>query len=308
MDTLQTVFASQDKQHLEHTTKLLIDALHTYFDSYPVFNPVRFPATALTSVCENPYLPVSILEQIVRVPVWIFTIDAVIDEQQFTEAVVRERIAVYEQIARGATDIDVTADPYAYILADIRRGLTARPAFESLRPLWEDCYIRMMDGMMFEAYDHPLRPTWDEYLNHGLYSIGLPLYVVSTWILQLEAGAKPDFTRLIDMMKLSGICIRLANDLRTYEKEKREGNLNAIMIKEQELIAGGADLQTATRAAFSCVQSELNRYMQVFESMRDEQDVLNVALCRLTAFSVGFYHQSDFHQVARDQIATLLEH
>lgn len=298
---------TKERQVIYELTEKLNAHLHQFFTNYPGFDPVRFPATALTSAFENPELPLEVLEQIVKVPVWIFTIDAVIDEGIMPESVITHQLSKYEQIVLGRNVNLESDDQLGQVLLHLRKTLERKPLFHELRPLWEETYIKMIRGMLFEARDWTTRPdvSIDEYLEHGLYSIGVPTYVVSTWILQSsEAQTSLEHrTALEKMMRLSGICIRLANDLRTYEKEKRENNLNAIFIKEREYFAQGLDAATAQQLGYQEVENMLKCYMDQFWASSNDRIPLMKALRRLTDFSTTFYSKYDFHTVSLVEIS-----
>jgi len=299
-------FNPEERAKVEQMTKHLTAALTSYFADYPAFDPVRFPATALTSAAENPTLAASVLEQIVRVPAWIFTIDAVIDEKLMDEPQLRRQLQVYEQIVLGVRQAVTVDDQYGQVLLAIRRALAQRPNFPHLKDLWTETYIRMIRGMLFETYDRVAHPTWDEYLTHGRYSIGLPTYIVSTWILQTDEDISPKLGDLLQMMELSGTAIRLANDLRTFAKEEQEDSLNAIFVQEHLLRASGCDEVGLRERAFATVRTALHEVFQAFTAMVDPADPLKRALGRLTEFSVGFYHEQDFHTVNETDVIDLL--
>lgn len=298
-----------ERMRVLQLTKHLTLSLSTYFETYPAFNPVRFPATALTSAVENPSLPISILEQIVRVPAWIFTIDAVIDEQLMDEVTLRRNLRIYEEIVRGQCDKVDSTDPYGCVLLALRQDLAKRKNFKALEAHWVDAYVRMIAGMLFETYDRVANPTWEEYISHGTYSIGLPMYLVSTWIFQTDEDLTADLPELLKMMELSGAAIRLANDLRTFEKEEQENNLNAIFVQEMLLCNhdNHRDALILRQVAFEKVRSALRDVYQRFLGMVDEMHPLKRALGRLTEFSVGFYHEQDFHTVNESDVLNLIQ-
>jgi hypothetical protein len=300
-----SLLPSDEKDHIYKITDHLTSFLNHYFHEYSSFDPVRFPATALTSASENPNLPIHILEQIVTIPVWIFTIDNVIDEKLLPEPVLRQKLRLYEKIVLGEVQWADREDPYGIILLEVTNAIRHCPLYPELKELWEQSYIKMIKGMMFEAYESTLAVDLDVYLEHGLYSIGVPMYVVSTWILQYQGAQLPDREQLEEMMRLSAISIRLANDLRTYEKEKAENNLNAIFIKEMEFLTAGMDEETAQMRAFRHVESMLRGYMDQFYSICDDHVPLKKALHRLTQFSVDFYSKTDFNKVSHEQIRNI---
>lgn len=295
----------EERNQIYTVTDHLTSYLHEYFRPYSLFNPVRFAATALTSAAENPMLPINILENIVKVPLWIFTIDSVIDEKLLPEHVVREKLALYEKIVLGELQEVEPQDQYGKILLEVTNSIRTRPLFPELKELWEESYIKMINGMMFEAYESSSDVSLDDYLRHGLYSVGVPMYVISTWILQQSDTSLPNRKQMEEMMRLSGIALRLANDLRTYEKEKQENNLNAIFIKEREMLLKGMEEREAQSLAFQQINTLLQKYLDQFYSMYDDQIPLMKALYRVTRFSVDFYYENDFHLVSHEQIRSI---
>lgn len=295
----------EERNNIYQLTDHLASFLTKHFQTYPEFDPVRFPATALTSASENPMLPMEIIEQIVKIPVWIFTIDAVIDEKLLPENVLRQRLNSYEKIVLGEIQEVDKRDHYGAILLELTNAIRKCPLYPELKDLWEQSYIKMIKGMLFEAYESSLEISMEEYLEHGLYSIGVPMYVISTWILQYQGAKLPYLEQLEEMMLLSGISIRLANDLRTYEKERSEGNLNAIFIKEMEYLAEGLDETTSKEKAFNHIESMLKTNMEQFYSKCDDTIPLKKALHRLTQFSVDFYSETDFNKVSHEQIRSI---
>lgn len=297
--------SADERNNIYQVTDHLGSFLNKYFHDYPAFDPVRFPATALTSATENPTLPLSILEQIVKIPVWIFTIDSVIDEKLLPKSVLMQHLGIYEKIVLGEIQEVDEQDQYGVILLEITNVIRENPLFPHLKEFWEQSYIKMIKGMMFEAYDSSLDVGLDKYLEHGLYSIGVPMYVVSVWILQHQGTELENQEHLEEIMRLSSISIRLANDLRSYEKEKNEKNLNAIFIKEMEFMANGMDAEAAQTMAFSYIESMLQEYMSKFLSKCDDTIPLEKALHRLTCFSVDFYSETDFNKVSQEQIRNI---
>jgi hypothetical protein len=291
-----------EREMIRQLTQRLTSTLQHEFSQFPRDISKRFPAIALASAVENPYLPFEILQDMVKVTVWIFTIDTMIDEKLLPEKELRERLASYEDIVRGKSEAVDRKDPYGTVLLDIVKRLQSSPLYPNLKALWEEVYTKMIQGMLFEASHGTEDVSLTEYLEQGQYSVGLPMYVVSSWILQSENILLKHLQDLVRMMRLSGICIRLANDLRTYEKERCEKNLNAVFLKEKEWISRGKQSDVARQLSLEEITQLMNSYMNHFLSMKDTSVPLNESLIRITRFSVGFYSKYDFHTVTAPKI------
>lgn len=287
------------RAEIYRVTSELLEHLYQYYRPFPEFDSVRFPATALTTATEGYFLPVSLLKKMVVIPVWIFTIDDVIDRKLLSDEELDECLLRYEWIITRDQD---ASDVYGCVLKDLYDQLKERPLFSALRGVWEEAYFRMIRGMLLEARPNDRLPSYDEYLKHGAFSIGVPLYVVSTWILASHEETMPNLDVLKEMMMLSAKSIRLANDMRTYEKEKKEGNLNALVIMEKKYESEGNTPDVAKGLALAFLREELERYRAQFLELVDDSVLPMRMLSNVTLFSLSFYDEHDFHTVDAGEI------
>lgn len=297
--------SEKERNEIHDVCNRLTDFLFEYFRDYPIFNPIRFQAVSLTSAAENPFISMGKLENRVKITIWIFAIDDLIDEKMIPENELKEKLDFYKKVVLGeAHEVD-PKDQCGSVLLDIVKQIQSRPLYADLKDLWEQSFLKMITGMLLEAHEAPLNIGLEKYLDHSAYSVGVPMYVISAWILTEEQSKLHHRDELEELMMLSSKSIRLANDLRTYEKEKKENNLNAIMIKERELINLGLDEQTAHAEAFHYIESLLKSYMEQFYSKCDDSIPLKKALHRLTRFSLDFYSETDFDKASEEQIRNM---
>ncbi len=292
-------YSDDIRTEIYRVTNELLEHLHLYYQPFPEFDAVRFPATALTTATEGFFLPMMLLKKMVVIPVWIFTIDDVIDRKLLSDEELDARLKSYEWIITQGLD---ASDVYGRVLKDLYDQLKERPLFHALREVWEEAYFRMIRGMLLEARETVRVPSYDEYLEHGSYSIGVPLYVVSTWILGSYEETLTHLEVLKKLMMLSAKSIRLANDMRTYEKEKMEKNLNALVIMENTYESEGYAPDAAKALASAFVREELERYRTQFLELVDESVLPIRTLSNVTQFSLSFYDEHDFHTVDAGEI------
>ncbi len=95
----------------------------------------------------------------------------------------------------------------------------------------------------------PLLPNYYAYLNFGLYSCGYPPNVWTTLIALSDASVLPQLPKFKEMERTTSVCIRLANDLKSYTKELGEGKINAVVIRQYEAMSRG--ILSGTSIGFS---------------------------------------------------------
>ncbi len=142
-------------------------------------------------------------------------------------------------------------------------------------------------------------PTYEGYLEHGVYSIGGPPHVWATLIAIDDASTMAHLARLQQMEYTTSLCIRLANDLQSYAKELKEGKINSIIIRQRELIASGIDAEVALEQAHTTVQAAIRQgltrcaELQSLDSTATGQPERAVA--DIARFVCDFYMHHDYH-------------
>ncbi|MGN6758567.1 MAG: terpene synthase family protein, partial [Thermomicrobiales bacterium] len=118
------------------------------------------------------------------------------------------------------------------VLAALGRRLAAAHTFPALAPTWRASFARMTAAIVAQrrlVLDVSVLPTTVELLSLTEESIGVAHYLAACWILYDD----PCLTsRLPSLTELAATCarvIRLANDLRTWAREEREGMVNLVV-------------------------------------------------------------------------------
>lgn len=282
---LLEAFPAGEPAKLARTAQALAGRLGKRFTLYEDFDPVRFESTAWITVMENPARTIVQHERAAAVTLWIFSIDNVIDEGRWPEDRVRERLDHYKRLVRGRDQVD-PADPFSLVMGETVTRLSQTTLYRSLGGRFNESVSAMLDGMVREAFGpHPA--TLPEYLDFARFTIGVPTYVLASWMLSVDVGELPDEDGLFTLLDAGARVIRLANDLRTAEKELREGNLNAVML----LPDGARGVRQALHAALGA-----------FIPARIPPNPLAANLARLVALTVGLYARADFHSVSTAEL------
>lgn len=270
--------------------------------AHPVLAPVRFPAIAISMAAAAPHLQPAQLALMARIPAWIYAIDDAFDRGDIPAAERAECVRRYTALARGepvrlsgGRERDACGAPLAEVVAALR----ARPLWGRLGPAWGEACRRMLQGMAFECdAAEAMRagvppPALHTYLRHARYSIGVHPFVTAAWMLEGDPRGADHLPALQSLARAAGLAVRLANDLRTHEKECEEGNLNALML----LAARTPDAEAAVRSLLHRAMGHLQRRAAPL------QDLPAVRLTtRVAAFAVDLYAEHDYHTIPHGQI------
>ncbi|MFG1874106.1 terpene synthase family protein [Sphaerisporangium sp. NPDC049003] len=203
--------------------------------AYPELFPARPFDAALSSTLSmamafsGPWFTAEQLRMANKVCLWAFALDWLVDyvatSTEEVEAIARRCLAV----AGGAEP--VPGDELTRFLADIRAELAAAPAFAVLGPVWRDELQRMLDAMSRERgwRSSGVTPSLEEYLDNA-DNLGFSFAFASHLI---HTGGPSDPDDLPGVREASWAVqrvIRLLNDLGTYERDLKWGDLNALLL------------------------------------------------------------------------------
>jgi hypothetical protein len=101
------------------------------------------------------------------------------------------------------------------------------------------------------------------------------------------------------MEKLASTCIRLANDLQSYQKEVDEGKINALVILSRELRAQGVPQVAAYEQAEARVHADivagLNQLSELRKAAVTHTGRPEAAIDNIARFVCDFYTHHDYH-------------
>lgn len=305
-----------EQERVQRVANQLTADLGPWVRGWSVINPVRLPTTALTLAAAAPDWDPANLQLLAKVTLWIFSIDDAIDEAQIPTKLLTRKLAAWRTVLQDPCRSHRRAsDEYTAILAEIGRSIAKSPLFKPLHAHWRRNFERMFAGMLFEREtgrrvraDGPAAlPSYAAYLEHGLYSVGVPSFATSASLLRAEPGTLAEWPVFVAMEREAGRALRLANDLRTWQKEAREHNLNALMILQHTYAVGGMP----AHAARTWAQREVARQMALCQARCAAMALwasgripdITGALARTVDFSVEFYREHDYHTVPADKVA-----
>jgi Terpene synthase family 2, C-terminal metal binding len=165
---------------------------------------------------------------------WCFAVDWRIDYLAESRTEVQDAVRRYGVVVEG--DSTAGRDPLERFLANIRDDLASMPAFDALRRMWGDEVQRMLGAMAREwdwksAYsgeDRAALPSFEEYLGNA-DSAGFCLVLSTHWVISGERYV-PGHDEPISAGRYVQRVLRLMNDLATYDKDVRWGDLNSLML------------------------------------------------------------------------------
>lgn len=193
-------------------------------------------AMALAVAAIAPWSDSAALRLAARTAVWLYAVDDLVDVRASSLAEVDEVLArCIAVVSKGARD---ESHPVFAALCDVQRELESKPLYCALEALWvrkfESCMLGMRYAWQVGRGEIP-RPSIGEYLEHA-DSILKWITIVTLW----AGTAGPDLPRHLGVLVpcADDVCVavRLANDLATSARERREGIANATALASPDWI------------------------------------------------------------------------
>lgn len=252
------------------------------------FDAALASSVALAMAFSAPWSEAADLRLTNRFVLWGFALDWQVDHETGSAAaldlLVRRQLAVADGAPAGPDD------PLGRYLAELRAELAAVPAFATLGGAWRDAVDRTLTAMRREwhwrtAASGAGLPGLDGYLANA-DNLACTVVNVAHWI---RTGGPEAHARLDLLVAASDAvqrALRLVNDLGTYERDLRWGDLNALMLVEDRSVVE-RELADQTRRAMALV-----------EEVRPHVPREAAYLTRQLGHTSGFYRSTDFWGVA----------
>jgi hypothetical protein len=282
--------------------------LHRWAARYPLIRRVRVWPLSLSVAAGAPFTSVEALISTARLSLWVFTLDDLFDEERVPQVELTKRAERYRALAHREIPCP-TGDSLATALCELRDDLASYPLFESLGLEWANALCGTIDGMMHEykwrlAYRkgtdaRATLPSYEEYVATGRYSIGGPPHMWAALITSDDPSTPAHLDHLAAMEKLASTCIRLANDLQSYQKEVDEGKINALVILSRELRTQGVSQEDAYAQAEARVHADivagLNQLAELRKASVTQTGKPEAAIDNIARFVCDFYTHHDYH-------------
>ncbi|MCM0677038.1 terpene synthase family protein [Micromonospora phytophila] len=247
------------------------------------FDPALFANVAMAIAFGAPWCDVAQLRITNRAVLWGFAVDWLVDHEAKSRDDIDRLTAACLAVADGADPAD--DDPLGRFLAELRDELAAVPAYAAHGGVWRDELRRVLDAMAREwdwkqaAETRP--PTLDEYLANAA-NLACTVVNVVHWIHSDDPATLAHLGPLVTASDEVQRILRLVNDLGTYERDLRWGDLNALLLVPDRA-------QVERRIAELVAHAR-----ELLDPLRESCPVQADYLARQIGFSSGFYRSTDF--------------
>ncbi len=220
-----------------------------------------------------------------RCVLWGFALDWLVDHVATTRDEI-DRLAI-RCLAVADGGRPAPDDDLGQLLAEQRDELAACPAFARARPYWRAELAKVLTAMAREwswktaPPGTSTPPTMADYLANA-DNLACTLVNVSYWIRVGDATLADDLPALVAASGTVQRALRLVNDLGTYDRDARWGDLNSIMI-----MGDRAGVREHLDELVDQCRAEL-------AGLRVSHPAEAAYLTRQLGFSTGFYRLSDF--------------
>jgi len=280
--------------------------LHRWAARFPLIRRVRVWPLSLSVAAGAPFTSVEALISTARLSLWVFTLDDLFDEERVPQVELTKRAERYRALAHKEIPCP-TGDSLATALCELRDDLATYPLFSELGKEWADALCGTIDGMTreyqwrlsYRNHGAARLPTYEEYVETGRYSIGGPPHIWAALITTDDASTPKHLDHLRAMEQLASTCIRLANDLQSYQKEVNEGKINALVILSKALRVQGMTEQEVYERAEARVRADIAAGLERLSALRNaavtQTGRPEAAIDNIARFVCDFYTQHDYH-------------
>ncbi|MEV6810525.1 terpene synthase family protein [Micromonospora sp. NPDC051296] len=252
----------------------------------PPVDAAMLSALALSTAFIAPWCSAADLRTANRASLWVTAEDWQIDSVAASMEAATAIAEACRSVAAGAEP--ASDDLLGRFLADIRDDLAALPAFRRLGQLWQDELQRMLDAELREWQWRAAReadpadlPAADDYLANAA-GYGATWVNVSHWIATGAVDTEAQLTELVTASKAVEQVLRLVNDLASYDRDVKAGDLNILML--------GVDRHEVRQQ----VTDRLDQCEKLLHSLERTCPQEAAYLRRELGFTTGFYHGTDF--------------
>lgn len=302
--TLKSSFlASKDERARKEIFALanrVAERLDVWGRDFPIIRSIRFKPLSIQLAASAPFCTVEELVTAGCGTLWIFAIDDAFDEELVPLEEMLIRSVTYRKLVFGESVTVDPRDPLAVVLQDVIRDLARYESFGSLREWWAASVMGTVEGMIqecrwrdeFRASKGQQLPTYEAYIRNGRYSIGGPPHFMTSIITLEDPASVAAIQPLHDLGLEASACIRLANDLRSYEKEVAEGNVNSVVLMQ---FLHGVPVEQARRMVQNEIAHGLQRCRALFQPGPTTSRSAERLIVDTAEFACEFYVSHDFH-------------
>ncbi|MEV6693069.1 terpene synthase family protein [Micromonospora sp. NPDC051196] len=254
-----------------------------YPDLFPAkpFDATLFGNVAMAIAFGAPWCDVAQLRLTNRAVLWGFAVDWLVDHEARSRDEIDRLTARCLAVADGGTP--EPGDSLGAFLAELRDELATVPAFAAHRGRWREETRKVLAAMAREwdwKQTPDKLPSFEEYLDNA-DNLACTVVNVVHWIHTADPATLGQLDAMLAASDRVQRILRLVNDLGTYERDLRWGDLNALLLVPRA--------EVEQRIAELVAQAR-----QLLEALRESCPVQADYLARQIGFSSGFYRSTDF--------------
>lgn len=312
----------ENRQILEIRDRLA-EMLKEWTLHYPLLRPARVPMIALSTALAfaTVVLPLSPVDYLPlsKLTFWVFGVDDITDERLVTLADIRDKAKEWCALAKNRSSNKqgvYNSDQLTTLLLEIRDELSKYDLFESLGGHWTSSLQDVLDGIVREyeygqaymAQGADALPPLDEYLYYGQRSSGTLLWSLTAVIILGDPSVLENFESIDVAIQSAGTALRLYNDLKSFDKERQEGNINSVVILYHTLRDKEPDAAEARilAEAKQCVTHLANFYarkcFELTQHIHTDTGQIEKILVRIVDFHAYFYREYDYQTTSLAEI------
>lgn len=238
------------EQLVEHRIHVARIALSRYMSARAAASPVairasRVPAIAALLANSCWWMSSEAREVIADLGLAIFAFDDLVDERELELEELEFRCEQLLDCARGEACPELGFDSTAELLRDVAARLAAAPQAEQLWGEWvreiEACLRGIVASRQIgEQLNAGASLSLDDYLEVALRSMSVVAVCVAVAMLFDDERAVSCRDTYARAYVHAAVATRLSNDLRSFEREQREGSPNVLLLD-------GVDVETVER-------------------------------------------------------------
>lgn len=298
--------SAEERAHIFELAQRTAAGLDAWAARFPLIRRVRVRPLALSVAAAAPYSTDAALISTARLSLWVFTLDDIFDEELLPAGELARCVENYRRIALDRVH-DRASDQMAIALHEVREDLRRYPLFPALETVWAESLCGTIDGMLrenewrerYRSGEGAALPSYTDYLATGLYSIGGPPHIWAAVITTDDPSTPGALPHLREMEQISATCIRLANDLRSCEKEDAEENINALVLLTQQGLTRNLTVQQARQRARARVEADIAQGLDCLEHLQRTAQTRSrhpeATIADIARFVCDFYTAHDYH-------------
>lgn len=231
--------------------------------------------------------------------VWIIITDKIFESEKNSDKRLESFIAIINSIMhkknKNYQENELFAESYN-LFKKIYRTVENKAANPSIVRLWEKSINDFLTAMKNErSHSAKKIPPLAAYIKNGAKSIGsdptfyalLMIYSRGRLSLYLK-----EFGIIKKIINQASLILRLANDIGSYERERKEGKINSVEILSKRV----GSYQKARAILLKKIGARRQAIKRLHQSINGESRYFSGALCRIVDFNVKLYKISDYYE------------